>query len=665
MATAKKTGERTRAPKKKAPKAKPSGKLYPDGVPLDKNGQPLLDVEIPEHLAATIPLDERSARMEQENQEILRAKSRGEQIRWGADDAENYANCLRLHSGLMVRFKRTEPTPDESIPDASCATLNTYGRLREYLRKHWNGEESVFEWAVYDRRNKQWVQGVVRFAENRARLEGVEEEEPMAQQPPGYPPGGGYPPGYPLPPPPYGGGYPYYPQGYVPQTPYQPNPAAPAPMPMAPPAPAAPAPPPPPAAPAAASAPSPPQPEQPPSAALPQQPHQPMAPPPPPPGAPSPDMMQWMMQLMQDNAELRAAQRQPAPQAPPQPMPQQPASTAPGQGAPQQADPMAWWYWMQQMQQYTAAQQPPPQQPATPPVEEKNPVETMRQSFGLVGDMMRMMDSFRGTVSAPDVAAAKEEAEAKKKSEDEFPLAIKDFNNFRLAATKGEDGQILTDPASMMLFNGDKLFEMAKQAGTGLKDLFTQGKDIVDKRAETQREQLAFQKQKLEMERQQVENVERLAMAKKSLSGVGTVDAPAAPPVPAPVMAPPTPPPAPSPPAPSPSAPPSPPAPAPVVAAPSPPPPPSPVTSPPPDPAPPAPDPSPPPPAPTAMTAKPIELDPDKPPPWSFPKPTVKEEVSAEAEAEEEHEKVEESVAAPLDPPKTNGQAEEVGGAPV
>jgi len=423
--------------------------LYPEGTPMDAEGNPIEGADIPVEVARKIPLDKSSARMARQHQEIMRQKAQGKgNVKWHGVDRFKFLEVKEFHPHLVVSIEQILPHEDRSIPSRPIETFATLEDVFEYTRAFWHGHTATYKWVAGDQTNPQWAQGTFSFA---ARQVEEEDDDMPKNRTPDYngPPG-----------------WVQTPHGwYHPQYGYAPPPGAPpgmmgAPQPQQPP----------PLVPAAPPQPMPPQ-------MMPPQPVivQPAAAPT---GVPSDAVGQLIAALAQSQAQVmelqRAAYQQPVPQAAP---------------APQQAQQ---WYQLPNGQWYhpqiglvgnaagaaaSAAPAPAPAPAAAPVVEPPKPKslgeelgDALKNMTTLLTMSKRLQSVVRGDEDdEPDAPAAPVVPV------EDNPLKVQDVGPVRYVARRSDNAPV--DATTQLLFNLDKIGDFGKSA-------FKEVRELLDKRAE-------------------------------------------------------------------------------------------------------------------------------------------------------------------------------------
>ena len=428
---------RSKSTSKKTGTTSSNGRLYPEGVPLDANGSPLKGADIPADVAATIPMDEESARITQQHQEIMRKKAAGETTRWHGDTRVRYMEVITVHPHATVGIQQTYPVKDESIQDQPANSLRTYEQLKNYLRNnHWRGQHAKYKWTIYDDMNPNWAVGEIEFGPDAEWAKKYEEKMNGKQPPNGQPPY--WQQQYPQ--------QPYYPP-YGPHPYYQPPPAQGYPTGAYPPAPP----------------PQPAQPAPPPQQPAPQPPPQPAPQPPPPPPQPPPlpqpvmqqpggqsdpftqtllDQNKYLFQLAMHAMQQPQLQSQQSQQYPYYPM-----------------------YQPQQQQPQPAAVAPPPP-PPDPLTQARDSMARLTEAVALAREWSTKLDPTAAAAAATTAAASSTPVE------DDFPWKVKDIGPLRIILN--QDGTPV-DGVTSALMNGDKIAE-------GLNIVFEKIASVLEKR---------------------------------------------------------------------------------------------------------------------------------------------------------------------------------------
>lgn len=175
------------------------------------------------------------------------------------------------------------------------------------------------------------------------------------------------------------------------------------------------------------------------------------------------------------------------PQQPQQPQqqPQQPQAQSP------QYPPEYWaWYWTQGPG--AGAHRPPEvaHHEAPPPEPPPNPIQQVRDTLGMLGEMHLLARSFGNAVSPAEQAAPEEPPPPPE--DDDFPLKTKEVGPLRYTAINGE---IQRDLVSMGLGNFDKAGPLIGKAWDKVTEFWRERERAVDRHAEMRKQKIRDMKE--------------------------------------------------------------------------------------------------------------------------------------------------------------------------
>lgn len=441
--------------------------FYPKGTPTDESGLAESNVNLDRKRVREIgALDAKSARVMKQSRLTLARKAKGEWVKWNdEDDAVRFWECSQVWTECMIRVNRVAPTPDNSIPVMPISMFEgDYGSFVRRIREmHWDGRSSAtYIWKCYDRTHPQLATGQINFAER--------AEEDMNNRNPH----GGYPQqqfGYG---PQFGGGGMYgggMPNGGMPFNPW---------------------------------------------------------------GGGFPPQQQFPQQQQMPMGQMGAPIEQHPPQQQPMPPPVAPAPVAPAQGGAdtnlvqmcmylaaqlsQAQQQIAW------LQQQMIQQQAPQVHPSTQPkqeVQEKPPqtpvqvlkenVETMKQ---VVSVTKSISDMFEG--DAPDPTP--------EKTEDPFPIQVKEINGINFLA---ESGEVVRDFWPNALANSGKAFALGSTFFDKIAGIVTKASEVNQKKDTEREDALKRARELAEIDKQRAESYERAAKARREIEEANARSGPA------------------------------------------------------------------------------------------------------------------------------------------